>query len=200
VTAKNASISNPGLGDLTDREVVELLARDDQGALAELYDRYRSLVMALTLRILSDPADAEEVLQETFFQVWRQAGRYNPERSSVSTWLVLIARSRALDRKRRQTTAARTQEKLRAEPLDADTSPEGGRRVLWRERRERLTQVLSELPPEQREALELAYYGGMTQNEVAERTDTPLGTVKTRTMLALRKLRKALDSDIRELL
>ena len=185
---------------LADEDVLGLVASGDEDALAELYDRYRSLLMALALRIVGEVAEAEDVVQDALLQVCRQAARYDPERSSVSTWLVLIARSRALDRKRRQTTSARVHERLASDATVVDTSSSGETSVLTRERRERLRRALAELPPEQREALELAYYGGLTQSEVAAQTDTPLGTVKTRTMLALRKLRRALAGEIGELL
>jgi RNA polymerase sigma-70 factor (ECF subfamily) len=168
-------------------------------ALAELYDRYSHLLMALASRILGDAADAEEVLQEAFLQVWNQAGRYDPARSSVSTWLVLIARSRAIDRLRNLRVVQRVASESQREKLETHTSPRGVQNVLNAERRLRLEEELSRLPVEQRQVLQMAYYEGMTQSEIAQKTGIPLGTVKTRTLLAVRKLRKALAAEVDEL-
>jgi RNA polymerase sigma-70 factor (ECF subfamily) len=168
-------------------------------ALAGLYDRYSSLLLALASRILGDAADGEEVLQEAFLQVWNQAGRYDPARSSVSTWLVLITRSRAIDRLRNLRVVKRTAKAAQHEKAETHASPRGVQNVLNEERRLRLGEELSKLPAEQRQVLEMAFYQGMTQSEIARSTGIPLGTVKTRTLLAVRKLRKALATEIDEL-
>ena len=167
---------------------------------AELFDRYSGMLSALSMRILSDPADVEEILQETFLQVWNQAARYDAKRSSVSTWLVLIARSRSIDRLRSRQVKLRTATAARQENPDIHTSPKGVGNVLMQERRRRLQEEMAKLPQEQRQVLELAFYGGMTQSEIAEQTSIPLGTVKTRTLLAMKKLRQALREEIGELL
>lgn len=172
----------------------------DSDALAELYRRYSGMLNALALRVLSDPADAEEVLQEAFLQVWNQATRYDPSRSSVSTWLVLITRSRAIDRLRTRKVGDRTVAAAHDEKGDPHTSPRGASNVLMSERRRRLRGALDEIPVEQRQVLELAFFEGMTQREIAEHTETPLGTVKTRTLLAMKKLRQTLAEEIEELL
>lgn len=169
-------------------------------ALADLYDRYSGLLRALALRVLNDVGDAEEVVQEAFLQAWKQAGRYDPARSSVSTWLVLITRSRAIDRLRSRKVKDRTVTAAQQEQKVTHTSPEGARDVLMSERRERLDQEMALLPDEQREVLELAFYEGMTQREISDGKGIPLGTVKTRTLLAMKKLRAALQSEIEELL
>jgi RNA polymerase sigma-70 factor (ECF subfamily) len=168
-------------------------------ALADLYDRYSHLLMALASRVLGDPADAEEVLQEAFLQVWNQAGRYDASRSSVSTWLVLITRSRAIDRLRNLRVVQRTATAAQHENPATHASPRGVQNVLNAERRFRLEEELSKLPAEQRQVLEMAFYGGMTQSEIAAHTGIPLGTVKTRTLLAMRKLRTALAEDVDQL-
>ena len=188
------------LSSLDDVALVRRLADRRQEALAELFDRYHRLLLALTGRILGRAAEAEEVVQESFLQAWSQAGAYNPERASVSTWLVLIARSRALDRLRSRRVAERTVESARAEAPAGHTSPEGPAAVLFRERRLRVGLELERLPAEQRQVLDLAFFEGLTQREIAERTGIPLGTVKTRTLLAMQKLRTALRAEIRELL
>lgn len=188
------------LRGLDDVALLRRVSDRRQEALAELFDRYSRLLLALTGRILGRAQEAEEVVQESFLQAWSQAGNYNPERASVSTWLVLIARSRALDRLRSRKVSERTVEAAGAEAPATHTSPEGPAAVLFRERRLRVGEELAKLPPEQRQVLNLAFFEGLTQREIAERTGIPLGTVKTRTLLAMQKLRAALRSEIRELL
>jgi RNA polymerase sigma-70 factor, ECF subfamily len=183
-----------------DPALVGRIAAGDTDALAELYDRYAGLLLALGRRVLNDASDAEDVLQEVFLQVWNQASRYERSRSSVSTWLTLITRSRAIDRLRTRQVADRTANTLQQQNLLTHTSPEGMGSVLSLQRRKRLRQELQELPPEQAQVLELAFYQGMTQSEIAQAMDIPLGTVKTRALLAMKKLRKALEAEIRELL
>jgi RNA polymerase sigma-70 factor (ECF subfamily) len=191
------------LAALSDAAVLRLVAERSPDALAELYDRFSSTLLALARRILGASADAEDVLQEVFVQVWNRGERYDPARSSVSTWLVLIARSRAIDRLRGRKVIERTQEATaQAEQVfgGPHTSPEAIHNVLTKQRHERVRRELDALPPEQRQVLEMAYYEGLTQSEIAAKADLPLGTVKTRTLLAMKKLRSALRSEIRQLL
>lgn len=183
-----------------DAQAVRRIGAGDSDALADLYDRYAGMLKALAVRVLGDVGDAEEVLQEAFLQVWRQAGRWDPSRSSVSTWLVLITRSRAIDRLRSRQVGERTVTAAKSENPSTHTSPEGARDVLMSERRKRLDTEMGSLPDEQREVLELAFFRGMTQREISESTGVPLGTVKTRTLLAMKKLRAALAAEIEELL
>lgn len=172
-------------------------------ALADLYDRHAPTLLALARRILNNAggmSDAEEILQEVFLHVWNNAARYDAGRSSVSTWLVLITRSRAIDRLRNRKVVERVHEAAHQEDPVGHASPEGVESVLFRERRQRVKSELDKLPPEQKQVLEMAFYEGLSQSEIAERAGLPLGTVKTRTLLAMKKLRGALRSDIRELL
>ena len=169
-------------------------------ALSDLYDRHAPALLALTRRILTGSADAEEVLQEVFLHVWNNAARYDPGRSSVSTWLVLITRSRAIDRLRSRKVVERVHEAAHQERPGDHASPEGLESVFVRERRQRVKAELDNLPPEQKQVLEMAFYEGLSQSEIAARTEIPLGTVKTRTLLAMKKLRSTLRSEIRELL
>lgn len=182
-----------------DRELMRRVAAGDETALGELYDRFASVLNALAARVLGDRGDAEEVVQEVFVYAWRRADTYDPQRSAVSTWLVLVTRSRAIDRLRSRRVVDRTHDQVRRDSTEHE-SPRGVRAVHRTERRQRLHEALSGLPPEQRRVLELAYFGGMTQREIARSTDTPLGTVKTRTLLALRKLRDELRGELSELL
>ena len=197
----DSSSSRPApVGSLDDKELVQAIVERRTEAVAELYDRYSGMLKALSQRILHDPSDAEEILQETFLQVWNQASRYDPKRSSVSTWLVLISRSRSIDRLRSRQVKLRTATAAGRENPDIHTSPKGVGNVLGQERRKRLQEEMARLPSEQSQVLELAFYGGMTQSEIAEHTGIPLGTVKTRTLLAMKKLRQALHAEIKELL
>ncbi len=182
-----------------DLAVVRRLAAGEADALSELYDRFAPLLHAVARRILGPGGEADEVLQESFLQAWNQAERYDAARSSVSTWLVLIARSRALDRFRNRDARNRAANAFAVEPKP-DTSSRAEENVLHAERRRRVQTVLSELPVEQREVLELAFFEGLSQTEIATRTGAPLGTVKTRALLGMKKVRQALRYEIRELI
>ncbi|MDX1501125.1 MAG: sigma-70 family RNA polymerase sigma factor [Thermoanaerobaculia bacterium] len=184
----------------SEARLVAAVGAGDAEALADLYDRYSGMLLGLAHRVLGRAAEAEEVLQEVFLQVWEQADRYDPGRSSVSTWLVLITRSRAIDRLRTTKVVRRTARDAEREAPSRSESPTGEHAVLRRERRSRLRRELDRLPQEQRQVLELAFFEGLTQSEIARKTGIPLGTVKTRTLLAVRKLRKELTADAGELL
>lgn len=184
----------------TDAQLIQRISQQDQDALAELYDRFSGMLLGLAQRVVKNREDAEEILQEVLTHVWRTAGRYDPKRSAVSTWLVLITRSRAIDRLRTSRVRDRTLATVQQENRSTHTSPEGARAVLSRERRQRVLQEMSLLPEEQGRVLQLAFFSGMTQSEIAAATGIPLGTVKTRTLLAMRKLRVALRPEIEELL
>lgn len=184
---------------IDDLALVRRMAQRDPSALAALYDRFGGLLLAVARRIVGPAADSEEVLQETFLQAWIQAERYDPARSSVSTWLVLIARSRALDRLRARKTRQRTAEAAAAE-ASPETSGEAESNVLETERHRRVRAALAELPEEQRQVLELAFWEGLSQTEIATRTGAPLGTVKTRALLGMKKLRQQLREEVRELM
>ena len=180
--------------------LVERMQSGDETALSVFYNRWFPVVSSLISRILKSADDVEDVVEETFWQAWRQANRFAPDRGSVQTWVLTIARSRALDR-------LRATRRLREETIDEGRSPEAGAPsggaalpspsdpsldAEHEERRRLVVAALSELPAEQREALELGYFGGLSQSEIAERTGQPLGTVKTRMRLAMLKLRDRL--------
>jgi RNA polymerase sigma-70 factor (ECF subfamily) len=184
-----------GMEAPADGSLLRLMAAGDEQALVVLYDRWHALVHATAVRIVHQRDEVHDVVEETFWQAWRQAARFDPERGSVQTWLLTIARSRALDR-------VRAVRRLREEPLDgenaevtAQAAAEGDPAMdaEARERRARVIAALAELPPEQREVLELGYFSGLSQSEIAERTGQPLGTVKTRMRLAMQKLRGRLQ-------
>jgi len=185
---------------MNDVALLRQVADRQPEALGVLYTRYASTLLALGKRILGTLADAEELLQEVFLHVWNNAGRYDAARSSVSTWLILIARSRAIDRLRTRKVVERTHDTAVQENPVEHASPEGLEAVFVHERRERVRSEMDKLPPEQRQVLELAFYEGLSQSEIASKADLPLGTVKTRTLLAMKKLRGALRDEIRQLL
>lgn len=166
-------------------------ARGDQSALGELYDATSRLVFGLVLRIVGDRASAEEVLLDVYTQAWRQAANYDEARGAPLAWLMTIARSRAIDRIR---SSKHDQHK---DPLDAvseisDREPSPEQATVDSERRQLVRAALDTLPAEQREVVELAYYSGLSHSEIASRLGQPLGTVKTRTRLAMIKLRDML--------
>jgi RNA polymerase sigma-70 factor (ECF subfamily) len=166
----------------TTETLLRRLAAGETSALGEFYDVFAGLVNGLALRILRDAADAEDVVQEVFLQVWRQASRFDPTRGSVEAWLCTIARTRALDRLRRR-TARREDPEDEAPPSSA--TPKSAEAIAVRK-------ALDGLTSDQRKALELAYFEGLTQSEIAERLGEPLGTVKTRIRTAMIRLRDVL--------
>jgi len=178
----------------TDEAVVSRVAAGDQDALSLLYDRHRTLLMALALRILRDRSEAEEILGDVFFQAWRQAGAYDRGRASVEGWLINLCRSRAIDRLRsrgrREVLASALARDAIARPADGAANPMV--QAAHQERRRFIVGALAELGEPQREALELAYYGGLSHSEIAEKLAEPLGTVKTRIRQGLIALRESL--------
>ncbi|MEM7048464.1 MAG: sigma-70 family RNA polymerase sigma factor [Acidobacteriota bacterium] len=194
----SANPSDPG--SFSDSDLMLQVASGREDALSELFDRYSGGLLSLATRIVGNVSDAEEVLQEVFLHAWSRAAGYDPARSSVTTWLALITRSRSIDRLRSRKVIDRTADAARQENRSAHESPQASRNVFLHQRRERIGAAMRHLPEEQRQVLELAYYSGMTQSEIAREANIPLGTVKTRTLLAMKKLRQALGAEIGELL
>jgi RNA polymerase sigma-70 factor (ECF subfamily) len=174
----------------SDSDLLHAVARGDEAALAACYDRYRLILFGLIIRILHDRQEAEDVLQEVFLQVWRRAGDFDEARGRAFTWLVTIARSRALDRLRSAGSRARLGEQAAQMPRDEVRDAELD--AVESEARTTVRSALAELPEEQRKALFLAYFEGLTQTEIAARLGDPLGTVKTRMRSGMMKLRELL--------
>ena len=181
---------------LSDEALVALVARGDEDALAELYDRVSRVAYGLALRVLRDERHAEDAVQEAFLQVWRSAATFRAERAKASTWILTLVHRRAVDLVRRE-------ERRQADPLTDDSAPgeapEQTEEAAWlRFERERVQSALKQLPDVQREALELAYYGGFSQSELADRLGVPLGTIKSRMFAGLARLRELLDDATQE--
>jgi RNA polymerase sigma-70 factor (ECF subfamily) len=175
--------------------LVERIAKLDQSALSQLYDRYARVLYALAFKMLESVEEAEEVVLDVFSQVWRIAGSYNATRGRVDAWLFMLTRSRVLDRLRalqRLTRAADAS--VDAELIQSSSLCNPEEDLLISERRTQVLAAMSQLPQEQRQVLELAYYKGLTHVEIATQTGKSLGTVKTRIRLGLSKLREALGS------
>ena len=181
---------------LSDEALVALVARADEDALAELYDRVSRIAYGLALRVLRDERHAEDAVQEAFLQVWRSAASFRADRAKASTWILTLVHRRAVDLVRRE-------ERRQADPLTDDSAlgeaPEDTEEAAWlRFERERVQAALKQLPDVQREALELAYYGGFSQSELADRLGVPLGTIKSRMFAGLARLRELLDDSTHE--
>ena len=177
--------------------LVQRLAGGDGRAVDELYDRYAPSLLAQIVSMLGDRAEAEDVLQEVFVQAWRQAARYDHRRASVLTWLSMVARTRAIDRYRGGRSRQRAHE-LAARfdrPVD-ETPPEGMQRIWLEEMRGLLGCELARIPSEQREVLGLLYVTGLSHTQAATHLRLPLGTVKTRALLGMRKLRQAFTAQL----
>jgi len=185
--------------ELSGRELIERMASGDHAALEEFYDQYNKLVYSLVLRVLGCQAEAEDVTLDVFWQAWQQASQYSQSRGSISAWLIMMARSRAIDRRRSserrngystETVEFETENREDSSILDPEKS------LYLIERREAVRNALSEIGEKQRQALELAYFNGLSQSEIAALLQEPLGTVKTRIRAAMQILREKLKNFI----
>jgi RNA polymerase sigma-70 factor (ECF subfamily) len=175
-------------------DLIRRMADGDADACGAFYDRYARLAYPLIMRILRDPADAADVLQEVFWEAWQAAATYDPARGSPEAWIVTRARTRAIDRlrairRRGETFVAPLDEEMTAAPSDL-----GGDVAARVADRKAVEDVVDRLPDVQREVIELAYYGGLTQTEIADRLKQPLGTVKTRMRMGLERLREMMKA------
>jgi RNA polymerase sigma-70 factor (ECF subfamily) len=183
--------------DLTDLELLSRIGQSDRDALAALYDRYGRRVFALAARILNDPVTSEEVAQDVFLSIWRRGQSYSPDKGRFTTWLFSIAHNRTIDElRRRRRDRNRGSEDIddHLDIISNEISP--AESAVAQDEYAQVRVALGTLPHEQRQVVELSYFKGLTQAEIAERTGQPLGTVKTRMRLALKKLRDAMTSEI----
>ncbi len=177
---------------LTDEQLIALIARNESWALAELYDRYVRLVFSLALKVLNDRASAEEIVQEVFTKVWRGAADFDARRGKFSSWLIGIAHHQCIDelRRRRVRPVAESTDDSPLSELASDEDPvEAAEYAL---ERARVRRALAQIPVEQRTVIELAFFDGLTHQEIANRCGDPLGTVKTRVRLGMQKLKELL--------
>ena len=188
------SYSGENGSNADDVALMRRMVEADETALGALYDRWVRSLYSLVLHLLKDPDEAEDVVEETFWQAWRKADSYEPSRGAVSTWLLTIGRRKALDRLRAR---KRSREDLMGDDKSLaelpSSAPDPSIDVEGAELRESVRLALNDLPSEQREVLELGYFNGLSQSEIADVTGQPLGTVKTRMRLAMQKLREPLS-------
>lgn len=189
-------ILQPEIVQIPDADLLRAVARGDEESLAALYDRYRTILFGLLFRILGNRAEAEDVLQEVFVQVWQKARDFDENRGKAFTWLVTLARSRGIDRLRSLGSRARVAEEAAKEAEDAIA--DAVEDAINSERGEVVRAALKELPETERAALLMAYFDGFSQSEIAERTNTPLGTIKTRMRTGMAKLRERLAPRVRD--
>ncbi len=183
-----ARMEDIGAQNPTDAELLKRISRRDETAMGLLFDRYARIVYSIALRVLKDPSEAEDVMQEVLMQIWRGAPSFIVGRGSLGGWLAVVARNRAIDVLRRRHPSDSIDEV--ALPASIDLAAEAERNTLM----EKLRIIMQELPQEQQKSLQLAFFEGLTHSEIAEKTGDPLGTVKTRIRLALISIRKALQA------
>jgi RNA polymerase sigma factor (sigma-70 family) len=182
--------------DDADRAVLVRLADGELDALEDLYDRYKTMAYSIAFRITNDPPLAEDVVQEAFLGVWRNATRYIEGRGSVKTWLLSIVHHRAIDAVRRRRPSSELPDTADASVPAALTLPDVWAEVAADLDAESVRAAMGSLSDVQRQAIELAYFGGLTQQEIADQTDTPLGTVKSRMRLGLLAMRRSLEGGV----
>ena len=180
-------------GESSDEQLMERIQRGDEAALGILHRRHHSLLRTIISRMIYNDHDVDDLVQECLFEVWRHAANYSPDKGHALGWIVTLARRRTIDRIRRKSAYARAQDRFREEiAIDGETDHAGAdEEASGSDRAEAVARLIARLPEAQQEAIRLAFYGGMTQRQIAAHTATPLGTVKTRLELALRKLRSS---------
>jgi len=182
--------------DLTDEMLMSAIQQGKQEALGILYDRYSGVLMALIMRVLHNELESEDVLQEVFMELWNRADNFSAAKGKPFGWMVTLTRRRAIDRLRKRQAYMRAEERLQKETeQQPDAWVDNGIEsdIITSDLRRMISRVLETLPPAQRQAIELAYYKGMSQREIAAHTGIPLGTIKTRLELGLKKIGDALQ-------
>jgi RNA polymerase sigma-70 factor (ECF subfamily) len=177
-------------------ELLARVAQRDREAFSQLYDLYATPIFSVAMRILQNPKDAEDVLQEVCLQIWENAKSFNRALGKPFTWVMVLTRNKAIDRLRALERRYQWTEKAREDPLAASNSQETGNEIFTREKLSVIRSAVASLPLEQRQAIEMAFFGGMTQNEIAEALQQPLGTVKARIRRGMLKLRDALQQHL----
>ena len=177
-----------------DVELLRRIAAQDRGAFADFYDRHSTLMFSVACKILNDPAEAEDVLQETFIQIWEKAERFDPKLGKASSWAATMARNKAIDRIRASQLRTRLAEEAGVESaIAAEVTDTANEAVHGHDKAKLIQSAITGLPAEQRRAIELAFFSGLTQNEISEQLKEPLGTIKARIRRGLLKLRDQLE-------
>ena len=185
----NAPELEPGAP--TDLELMQAIQREEPEALSQLYDRYNGILKALILRVIHNEAEADDLLQEIFMEIWNQAKNFSAQKGKPLGWMVTLARRRAIDGLRKKQAYARAEERLQTETEqqpDAWVHNATEEEITFGDTRVLVRRVINTLPPAQQQAINLAFFRGMSQREIAAKTNTPLGTVKTRLELGLKKI------------
>jgi RNA polymerase sigma-70 factor (ECF subfamily) len=177
-----------------DAELLRRIADGDRAAFAEFYDRHSTLMFSVASKILNDAGEAEDVLQEVFVQIWEKAGRFDPKLGRAASWAAILVRNRAIDRIRASQRRTRLAEEAGAErDAASEASDSANEAVHGHEKAKLIQSAIVELPAEQRRAIELAYFSGLTQDEISKKLNAPLGTIKARIRRGLLKLRDQLE-------
>jgi RNA polymerase sigma-70 factor (ECF subfamily) len=181
-------------GQDRDIELLRQIAGGDRMAFAEFYDRHSTLMFSVASKILNDATEAEDVLQEVFVQIWEKAGKFNPKLGKASSWAAILVRNRAIDRIRASQRRTRLAEEAGVEhAITTEVSDTANEAVHGHEKAQLIQSAIVELPAEQRRAIELAYFSGLTQDEISKKLNEPLGTIKARIRRGLLKLRDQLE-------
>jgi RNA polymerase sigma-70 factor, ECF subfamily len=178
-------------GAPSDLELMNAIQAEDPDALSQLYDRYNGILKALILRVIHNEAEADDLLQEIFMEIWNQAKNFSSQKGKPLGWMVTLARRRAIDGLRKKQAYARAEERLQNETEqqpDAWAHNDTEEEIVLSDTRDLIRKVIAGLPPAQQQAIDLAFFRGMSQREIAANTNTPLGTVKTRLELGLKKI------------
>ncbi len=187
-----SGVNTSSTGGADDRALLRAVAAGNKEALRQLYTRHSAVLFALALKVLTDRTEAEDVLQEAFVQIWKTAGSYDEGRGKPLGWLIMLTRSRAIDRLRSRKTRGRVTDTLAKDASQAGDSTTPADEAQASEAQRAIRQALKSLPSEQRIPIELAYFGGLTQFEIAQQLSQPLGTVKTRMRNGMMRLREQL--------
>jgi RNA polymerase sigma-70 factor (ECF subfamily) len=183
--------------DQYNAELLRRIALGDEAAFAALYDRFSPVLHGLALRMMNDANEAEDVVQEGFTYIWRRAGAFDASRSSAFAWAVMIVRNKAIDKLRVRLRGERLRDRVNTFPEQfTDRDEQSAQEPLFRERRTEVLSALSDMPPEQRQALQLAFFSGLTHEQIAEQLGAPLGTIKARIRRGLLRLRQIFQREI----
>jgi RNA polymerase sigma-70 factor (ECF subfamily) len=203
MTAKTLADHPVDISELSDAELVTLVTEKNPAALEVLYTRYSRIVYSFALRIVGDPQIAEELLQEVFFRTWRQGALFRSSRGAFVTWLLSITHNMAIDELRKRNRRPQKADSEEPEALlaaMADTSQDVEEEVWLSSLRSTISEAMQSLPSAQRVTIEMAYFQGLTQREIAERLGEPLGTIKTRMRLGIQKLREQLGDQLGDII